>query len=372
VDPKFFKDKIVVVGATAVTLQDLHRTPTSGDSRMAGPEVQANAIGTVLDDFPLHSAPGWFNALLIILLGMTTPIASLWLNPRGAFGAALGVAVLFTFATILGFASGVIWIYVYPMLALALTSIAALGVNYVSASYERQHVRGEFARFAPDSVVDQILANTDGDASRLGGKRMTATLLFSDLRGFTSFSEKLPPEKVIAILNDYLTEMSDAILDHNGTLVSFMGDGIMAVFGAPLETDDHADQALATARDMLHRMHGFNARLADEGLGKGFKMGIGLNTGPVMSGNVGSERRMEYTTIGDTTNTAARLEALTKGTDFQLYLSEQTKVALHEAQEDLVFVESLAIRGREQGVNVWGLVESKQDGPPADIFESVS
>lgn len=358
VDPKFFKDKIVVVGATAVTLQDLHRTPTSGDTKMAGAEIHANAIGTILDGFPLNEAPVWFNVLLILLLGMTTPIASLKFDPRGAFMIAVMVAALFFFATVLAFHFGLIWVFVYPLLALALTSIAALGVNYMAASYDRQLVRGEFARFAPDSVVDQILENSDGEATRLGGKRMTATLLFSDLRGFTSFSEKLPPEQVIDVLNDYLTEMSTAIMDNGGTLVSYMGDGIMAVFGAPLENDTHADQALDAAREMLDRMEGFNGRLAEQGLGKGFKMGIGLNTGPVMSGNVGSERRMEYTTIGDTTNTAARLEGATKGTDFQLYLSEQTKVALHTAPEDIVFVETMPIRGREQGVNVWGLVES--------------
>ena len=108
--------------------------------------------------------------------------------------------------------------------------------------------------------------------------------------------------------------MSEAILDHGGTLVAYMGDGIMAVFGAPLQQDDHADRALAAARDMLDRLEGFNGWLREEGLHQGFKMGIGLNTGPVMSGNVGSERRLEYTALGDTTNTAARLEGMTKGT----------------------------------------------------------
>ena len=120
--------------------------------------------------------------------------------------------------------------------------------------------------------------------------------------------------------------MSEAILDHGGTLVAYMGDGIMAVFGAPLEQDDHADRALAAAREMLDApASGFNAWLREEGLHEGFRMGIGLNSGPVMSGNVGSERRLEYTALGDTTNTAARLEGMTKGTPYQLYVADSTR-----------------------------------------------
>lgn len=124
--------------------------------------------------------------------------------------------------------------------------------------------------------------------------------------------------------------------------------------------------------EMLERLESFNARLAESGESKHFRMGIGLNTGPVMSGNVGSERRMEYTTIGDTTNTAARLEAATKGTPYQLYLSESTHSALSDRPDDIVFVETLAVRGREQGVNVWGLVEEGEGPPAGSHFESTA
>ena len=183
-----------------------------------------------------------------------------------------------------------------------------------------------FARFVPDAVVDQVLtrATEEGDP-RLGGERMDATVLFSDLRGFTSFAEARDPEQVIDVLNRYLTAMSDAILDHDGTLVAYMGDGIMAVFGAPVASTDHADRALAAARAMLERLEEFNAWIRERGHGDGFKMGIGLHSGPVMSGNVGSARRLEYAAIGDTTNTAARLEGMTKGTPYQLFVGEPTR-----------------------------------------------
>jgi adenylate cyclase len=180
-------------------------------------------------------------------------------------------------------------------------------------------------------------------------------VLFSDLRGFTSFAEGREPAQVIGVLNRYLTEMSDAIMDHEGTLVAYMGDGIMAVFGAPIPSEDHTDKALAAAREMLDRLEAFNAWMREEGLGDGFKMGIGLNTGDVMSGNVGSARRLEYTAIGDTTNTSARLEGMTKGTPYQLFVADSTFGGLHQEPEDMECLDELEVRGRKAGMKVWAL-----------------
>ncbi len=348
------KGRIVVVGATNDALQDVHRTSTS--LSMAGPEIHANSIATILNSFPLDKAPWIVVLLLILLFGFMAPLLNLKIDPWGSFAMCVAAAAFYTLAAFFAFNVGYILPIVFPLFALALSMVATLGVNFLSAAFEKERVRNEFARFAPDSVVEQVLDEA-GDGNKLGGKRVVATLLFSDLRGFTTFSEKLEPEVVIATLNDYLTEMSEAILDHRGTLVSFMGDGIMAVFGAPVETNDHADKALGAAREMLARMHFFNDRMAAAGLGAGFKMGIGLNTGPVMSGNVGSERRLEYTAIGDTTNTAALLEGMTKGTPYQLYISAETRDALSEVPNDFEFVEEMAVRGREASLRVWGLVE---------------
>jgi adenylate cyclase len=172
---------------------------------------------------------------------------------------------------------------------------------------------------------------------------------------------------VIEILNRYLSEMSDAILDNNGTLVAYMGDGIMAVFGAPLPSDDHADRALAAAREMLEvRLPRFNDWLRSEGLSDGFRMGIGLNSGHVMSGHVGSERRVEYTAVGDTTNTASRIEALTKGTPHQLFLSGATRDALLSPPDDLQFVGETEIRGRSATLDLWSLAEPPGTESTAD------
>jgi adenylate cyclase len=351
--PGAFRDKIVVIGASAPSLQDNEDTSTSGDGQMSGPEIQASAISTALRDFPLKAAPGALDVVLIVLLGMAVPLASIRLSPLRSLIAALAVGVLFAGFTQLMFQAGLVTAFLYPLAALALATFGALAVNLVTAAFEQQRLRGLFSRFVPEAVVDDVLARTDG--LRLGGVQREGTVMFSDLRGFTSFAEALPVERVIDVLNRYLTEMSDAILDHGGTLVAYMGDGIMAVFGAPIEQPDHADRALAAGREMLERMKGFNSWLAEEGLGDGFKMGVGLNSGPVMSGNVGSERRLEYTAIGDTTNTASRIEGMTKGTPYQLFLAESTRELLREPPPDLTDTGEHEVRGRTTGIRLWGL-----------------
>jgi adenylate cyclase len=220
---------------------------------------------------------------------------------------------------------------------------------------ERERVRGIFSRFVPEHVVDEVLTRTDDDL-RLGGVTLEGTVMFSDLRDFTSFAESLPADTVIEVLNRYVSGMTDAILDNGGTLVAYMGDGIMAVFGAPIEMADHADCGLAAAREMLDaRLPGFNGWLRENGLGDGFRMGIGVSSGPIVSGTVGSERRLEYTTVGDTTNTASRLEAMTKNTPYSIFVDDSTRRSLRQPAEDLVFVDELDVRGKRSRVRLWTL-----------------
>ena len=350
-----FRDKLVVVGPSAPSLQDIHPTSTSGDNLMAGAEIQANAIATVQRDLPLKSQSEVLDLALILLLGLAAPLASLRAPPLRALALALGAGAVFTVLSQLLFNSGMIVSFVYPIGTLLLVSVGVLAVHYLTAAFERERVRDMFSRFVPENVVDDVLARAD-EGLRLGGVQREGTVMFSDLRGFTSFAETMPPDQVIEVLNRYLTEMSDAILDHGGTLVAYMGDGIMAVFGAPIQQDDHADRALGAAREMLgERLERFNSFLRSEGLGEGFRMGIGLNSGNVMSGNVGSERRLEYTAIGDTTNTAARLEGMTKGTPHMLFLADSTRELLKDSPDDLIYVDEFEVRGRKAKIKLWSL-----------------
>jgi class 3 adenylate cyclase len=218
---------------------------------------------------------------------------------------------------------------------------------------ERARVHDVFSRFLPEHVVDDVLARTDDDL-RLGGVRTVGTVMFTDLRGFTAFTERRSPDLVIAALNRYFDETSDAILEHGGTLVAYRGDGFLAVFGAPIEIEDHADRALATAREMVElRLPRFNRWLDENGFDEEVRMGVGLATGPFMSGNVGSLRRLEYTVHGDTVNTASRIEGMTKTVGGPILLADSTATALLSPPEDLRHVGEFEVRGRESAVSLW-------------------
>jgi adenylate cyclase len=367
VEPGTFEDKIVVVGAEDPTLKDVGETSTtSADDLMSGPEFEANGIATALEDFPLQSTPLGIDLVLIALMGMVAPFASSRLSPPRALAVAIGAAAVYVAGAQLAFNSGRIVPVVYPLVALGISIVGSLLVYYVLEALERQRVRDTFARFVPADVVGEVLERTDHDL-RLGGRSMVVTVLFSDIRGFTTFSETREPKEVIEILNRYHEEMTAAVMEHGGTLISFIGDGIMAVFGAPIEQRDHADRALASAREMLEvRLPRFNEWMRERDVGEEFQIGVGLNSGPVMAGNVGSEQRMEYTTIGDTVNTAARLEGMTKGTPHSLFLAGSTRELLR-SDDGLAYVDSMPVRGRAQPLEVWA---PAPEGAPAPAEEA--
>jgi adenylate cyclase len=343
----------VIVGASAPILQDAHVTATSGAGQMPGPEIMANATSTLLRGVPLRDVSGAINLALILLLGLAVPLGSTRLQRRRSLLGALALGVLFTVATQIAFDNGLIVSFVYPLLALVFGVLGTLAVLYVVEAMERERVRDMFSRFVPSGVVEEVLASADENL-RLGGVERDCTVLFSDLRGFTTFSESQPAARVIEVINYYLNEMTEAILDAGGTLISYMGDGIMALFGAPLTQEDHADRALVAAREMIGpRLQQFNAWLAEQGFGHSFEMGVGLNSGVVMAGNVGSSQRVEYTAIGDTTNTASRLEGMTKDSEAMLFVSASTRERLKTSCEDLSLVGEVSVRGRTGTLAVW-------------------
>ena len=220
---------------------------------------------------------------------------------------------------------------------------------------ERERVRSVFGRFLPEPVVDEMLARTDGEAT-IAPEHLTASVLFADLRSFTTFAEERPVDEVIETLNRYVGRMADAVLDNGGTLIDVMGDGIMAVFGAPIPSDDHADLALDAARAMLgDHLPALNAWLRTRGWDRPFHMGVGVHSGPLLSGSVGSGRRLNYTVVGDAVNTASRIESMTKDLPFDGLLSDETYRSLHKARDDIEFAGEFDVRGRRSRIALWGV-----------------
>ncbi|MDA0166979.1 adenylate/guanylate cyclase domain-containing protein [Solirubrobacter ginsenosidimutans] len=346
--------RIVVVGAAAPSLGDVHPTPTSPNGAMNGPEVIANTISTVLRDRPLRD-PSWPVAVLaIVLCAALVPLAGLRLTPLRSQALGLAFAACFVVAAQALFDHGLVLPVIAPAGALLCAAIGALAVHYALSASEQRRTHELFARFVGEPVVRELLTRQDGGL--LGGVRRDGTVLFADLHGFTALAERLEPEATIEVMNRYLGEMSDAVMAQRGTLVSFLGDGVMAVFGAPLEQPDHADRALAAAREMLDiRLPRVNDWLRAQALSEPLRMGIGMSSGDVMSGHVGSARRVEYAAVGDTTNVASRLETLTRDLGAALLISDATRSRLSAPPEDLLSLGELKLRGRDGRIVVWAL-----------------
>jgi adenylate cyclase len=329
-DRDMVRGRIVVVGVTAVDQHDAHPT-AAGGGLMPGAEIHANAIQTVLDGYPLNDLPLAAAILVVLAAGLLAPLTTLAGSPSRALAQALGAGLLGTLALLCGaqlaFDAGAIVPVAAPLLALALGTLGAVALTYLFEVRARQRLRSTFERFVPPDIAAALLPDGES-APRLESRRLEATVLFCDLRGFTTLAEQLRAEQVIAVLNRYLDAVSGAVFAHGGTVVSYQGDGVLAVFGAPLPQEDHAVRALAAAREILDEaLPRFNAWLLEERLAdRPLEAGIGINSGHVMSGLVGSERRVEYAAVGDATNVAARLQALGRDGDGdgRLFLAQST------------------------------------------------
>jgi adenylate cyclase len=226
---------------------------------------------------------------------------------------------------------------------------------------EKKRIRGAFQRYVPPSVVEEILS--DPDKLKFGGEKRELTVLFSDIRGFTTYSEKYPPEQVVEILNQYLTAMVEVIFRYQGTVNQFLGDGFMALFGAPIHYPDHAEKACLTALGMVGELERLFAKWKAEGR-EGFEIGIGINTGDMVVGNLGSSQLFDYTVIGDNVNLGARLEALNKDyqTKFHIIISEATYQQVRE-RAVVRRLDSVMVKGKTRPVVIYELLGMNEGVP---------
>ena len=340
-----FSGKIVVVGTAATGLQDLRVTPMG--TLHPGAEILGTAIENLKNGRQMRYAPAWWAAALGVVLLLLLYLAFQRGLDMRATGAALS---LVTALLILAQWALVGRLFLWPLLtplAAAWTFYAAAGLaEYLRARQERQAAMVQFSRFTNPHVARQLV-----EQGGIETGRREVTLLFSDIRGFTTLSESRSPEEVIALLNRYFTLQVDVVFNHGGSLDKFIGDCIMAMWGAPLDQPDHARRAVACALDMADTLQTFKRELGAEQ--SDFDVGIGLHSGPAVVGLMGSQkRRLEYTAIGDTVNLASRIEGLTKDAKRRILVSRETMERCGGAFE-FVSCGTFAVKGRAQPVELF-------------------
>ncbi len=341
-----FSGKIVVIGAAAAGLGDLRVTPLA--STQPGMEILATAIENLKNGRAMRTAPSWlrFSAALVLIGLLYAAFARNVNASRTAAG--LGGAS----TALLGaswFAAGKLLLL--PLLAALAAAwlfyFAAAIAAYLKERRTREEAIAMFSRFVNPHVVQQLM---ERGGLQGAGQTREVTLLFSDIRGFTTLAESRTPQEVVEVLNRYFTLQVDVIFRHGGSLDKFIGDAIMAFWGAPLDDPEHAKNAVACALDMADTLFAFKAEIGE--LGKDFDVGIGIHSGPAVVGLIGSERRREYTSIGDTVNLASRIEGLTKEAGRRILASRETMERCAGAF-DFVSCGTFHAKGRAQAVELF-------------------
>jgi adenylate cyclase len=354
--PAEFRGKVLVVGVTATALNDLHATPLS--PAQPGPEILAAALETLKHGDGLRRLPPWaallFGLLPLALLGLA------YLRGAGLLPLGLGLLVFSPAALAAAWAAPQ-WRWLLPVtppLATLWAAYLALAVSeYLRERRQRAHAVQVFSRFVHPQVVKELV-DSQRDLLERPAQSREITLLFSDIRGFTTYSETRPPEQVVRMLNRYFSRQVAVVFKHGGTVDKFIGDAIMAFWGAPLPDPRHAEHAVRAALEMQEVVLEFARELAAEGVA--FDIGIGLHTGTAVVGFIGAQNKTDYTAIGDTVNLASRIEGLTKGVA-RILVSQQTRDAVGGA---IAFADrgEFKAKGREQPVR---LIEPVAPGPPA-------
>ncbi len=355
-DPEEFKDKIILIGATAPDLHDNYFVPTSYGKAMPGVEIHATTIQQFITGNRVRTAPEWLTALTIIIVAIGVGLLVFYL-PVWLAAVISGASVLgYTFASIFIFNTGWILNIVYVPATIVATYIATMIYFYLSEKKSRQKVLGAFGKYVSKDVIKHILDNPA--KLQLGGEKREITVFFSDIRGFTTISEALTPEKLVHLLNEYLTEMTNIILKYNGVVDKYMGDAIMAFWNAPLDQPKHAERACMTSLEMEKRLKELQIKWKKQGVPP-LEIGIGLNTGFAVVGNMGSYDRFDYTAMGDTVNLGSRLEGLNKPYGTRIIISQSTKKKLEGKPFLTRKLDLVAVKGKTEPIMIYELVSAK-------------
>ncbi len=348
VDPGYYEGKIVLIGPYAVGLQDAYFTPIEPAEQMYGVEFQANVIQQVIDGNYKKEVPTGLQGLILFVISFLAIYFFTDRKPMYSGIACLVLTAVTIAAAVLLYRSGSVIHPLWIPLGLVVSYLISIGVHYFKAAAQRQQITRTFERYVAPEIVKDILKEGEESLS-LGGKTCDIAVLFVDVRGFTTMSERLDPEKVVFILNRYLEMASDCVDRNHGTLDKFVGDAMMAFWGAPLSQDDAVYNPVKSAKEIVDGAQRVSDELKND-IGEELRVGVGVNYGPAVVGNMGAERHMDYTAIGDTVNTAARLEANAPGGT--VYISRSVADELGDRISYTSLGDTIKLKGKAEGFEV--------------------
>jgi adenylate cyclase len=358
IDPARLADRFIFLGTSAIGLHDVKATPL--DRAIPGVEVHAIMLDSLFAG-ALLAQPDWAEGAELILT-VAVGLFLVLLGPRlGSTGLGVAVVLACTAAWALSWTAydghGVLLDPALPTMAWIYAGTAVGFANYRREERQREAVRASFSRYVSPALVERLA--DDPTALRLGGELRELSILFCDIRGFTTMSERLDAKSLIALMNRYFTPMAGAVLDHRGMVDKYIGDAIMALWNAPLADPEHAANAARAALEMRRRLAQLNGELALEATGSGeaqieLRIGIGISTGPCAVGNIGTDQRLEYSALGDPVNLAARLESQSMRYGYDILLSEATQAGLSGFA--LIELDTIIVKGKSQPIRVYALV----------------
>lgn len=360
VSPDEFKDKVVFIGASAVGVEDLKATSLGG--KTPGVYLHASVYSNIVQNDFLRYGGQVITSFSVLALSVTVVFIILW--TRNIFYQT-GLPFLLTFIYIstsfLAFKNNIVYDMVAPVTSIIFSWMGAFAYLSFTEGKDKRKIKRMLSQYVSPAILTAVIDRSSKDALRAEvGTRENLTILFSDIRGFTSISETQEPEQVVELLNGYLSGMVDVIFRHEGTLDKFIGDAIMAFWGAPVRVSDHGRRAVETAIDMIRQLELYNEGLKAKGISP-LSIGIGINTGDVILGNIGSEKKLDYTVIGDNVNLASRMEGLTKEYHYPILISETT----YEEVKDVIpcrYVDQVRVKGKTKEIKIYAPILPESGG----------
>ncbi|MGM0587311.1 MAG: CHASE2 domain-containing protein [Bacteroidota bacterium] len=367
-----FEDKIVLIGATMLELHDFYSTPLAHEGSTTarpGYEVHANAIQTILSERYLYNLDQWWDLLMVFGAAMVVVFVTAYSRNHPMWGL-LGV-------TLLGIGYGTLYIYAFieyqytllltgPLMAMFIGYVGTMVYDFFTEQKEKRRIKGMFQSYVSPTLVERMIES--GEDPSLGGDELYLTAFFSDIQSFSTFSEKLEAKELVELINEYLTAMTDLLTDQGGTLDKYIGDAVVAFFGAPVALEDHAYRACVVSQLMQKKMADLRAKWRSEGdkwpeIVWAMQTRIGINTGWMVTGNMGSTSRFNYTMMGDSVNLAARCESGAKSYGVYTMVTEDTKQEAEQFGDRCVFrfLDQIVVKGRTQPVKIYEIVCLRED-----------